>query len=154
VATAEALPVASAAVDAVTVAQAWHWFDHRLAAAECARVLRPAGVLSVAWHVRAGPVRRRAGRRRPTPARLGAPRGDDVVLATPFGPIQPRLFRFDPILDPPGLRRLAASWSYVAVRPDAEAVLDAVLALGRKVAGPDGLLVVPHVTRCFRAVRG
>lgn len=37
-----------ASVDAVCVAQALHWFDRAAFFAECARVLRPAGVL-VAW---------------------------------------------------------------------------------------------------------
>jgi ubiquinone/menaquinone biosynthesis C-methylase UbiE len=49
---AEAIPESDGARDAVTVAQAWHWFDPASAAAECARVLRPGGVLGVAWHLR------------------------------------------------------------------------------------------------------
>ncbi len=40
-ATGEALPLANRSVDAVTVAQAFHWFDARRALAEIARVLRP-----------------------------------------------------------------------------------------------------------------
>ena len=38
--TAEAMPFADASLDAITVAQAWHWFDHERATAEAARVLR------------------------------------------------------------------------------------------------------------------
>lgn len=44
---AEAIPLAHAAVDAVTVADAFHWFDHAAALAEIERVLRPAGWLAV-----------------------------------------------------------------------------------------------------------
>jgi ubiquinone/menaquinone biosynthesis C-methylase UbiE len=43
---AEAIPVADASVDVVTVAQAWHWFDADRAAAQCRRVLRPGGLLA------------------------------------------------------------------------------------------------------------
>ena len=36
--------------DLVTVAQAWHWCDPRLASAEIARILRPHGVLGLIWN--------------------------------------------------------------------------------------------------------
>ncbi len=48
--TAEHLPIADGAVDAVTVAQAFHWFDARRALDEMARVLRPAGTLALLWN--------------------------------------------------------------------------------------------------------
>jgi SAM-dependent methyltransferase len=44
----ERCSLADASVDAVCVAQALHWFDRGAFFAECARVLRPGGVL-VAW---------------------------------------------------------------------------------------------------------
>jgi SAM-dependent methyltransferase len=49
---AEAIPLASGAVDAVLASSAWHWFDPPVATAEIARVLRPGGTLAVtvpAW---------------------------------------------------------------------------------------------------------
>jgi len=52
VGTGEQLPLPDASVDVVTVAQAWHWFDADAARLEAARVLRPGGVLGIAWHVR------------------------------------------------------------------------------------------------------
>ncbi len=48
---AERCSLADASVDAVCVAQALHWFDRPVFFAECARVLRPGGVL-IAWGYR------------------------------------------------------------------------------------------------------
>lgn len=45
--TAEAIPLGEGSVDAVTVADAFHWFDHTAALAEIRRVLRPGGGLAV-----------------------------------------------------------------------------------------------------------
>jgi SAM-dependent methyltransferase len=44
---AEAIPLPASAVDAVTVADAFHWFDHVPALTEIRRVLRPGGSLAV-----------------------------------------------------------------------------------------------------------
>lgn len=50
--TAEHIPLPDSCVDAVLVAQAWHWFDPQRAAAEVARVLRPGGRLGLVWNTR------------------------------------------------------------------------------------------------------
>ena len=52
---AEQIPLAVDSVDAVFVAQAFHWFDNEAALAEIARVLRPNGALIVMWNVSSGP---------------------------------------------------------------------------------------------------
>lgn len=49
---AEALPFDAASFDAVTCAQAFHWFPTRAAVAEFRRVLKPGGVLGLIWNVR------------------------------------------------------------------------------------------------------
>ncbi|HET6638549.1 MAG TPA: class I SAM-dependent methyltransferase [Gemmatimonadota bacterium] len=48
---AEEVPIASASVACITVAQAFHWFEPELALAEFARVLRPRGLLALMWNV-------------------------------------------------------------------------------------------------------
>ena len=50
--TAEALPLPDGTVDAVTVAQAFHWFEPAAALAEIRRVLRPGGHLFLVWNTR------------------------------------------------------------------------------------------------------
>lgn len=51
-ATAEATTLPAASVDAVVAAQAFHWFDRTAFRAECARILRPFGVVALLWNVR------------------------------------------------------------------------------------------------------
>jgi MOSC domain-containing protein YiiM len=50
--TAEAIPLPGGSVDAVVVAQAFHWFDPVRALSEIHRVLRPDGMLALAWNFR------------------------------------------------------------------------------------------------------
>jgi SAM-dependent methyltransferase len=49
---AEALPFAAGSLDAVVVAQAFHWFDAGRALAELARVVRAGGRLGLIWNAR------------------------------------------------------------------------------------------------------
>ncbi len=49
---AEALPFRTASIDAVTVAQAFHWFDNPTSHHQLARVIRPGGKLALLWNAR------------------------------------------------------------------------------------------------------
>ena len=46
-----ALPLATASVDVLTYAQAWHWTDVARSVPEALRVLRPGGALAVWWNM-------------------------------------------------------------------------------------------------------
>lgn len=50
--TAESLPFPDESIDALTIAQAFHWFDQPVALAEIRRVLRPGGSLVLTWNTR------------------------------------------------------------------------------------------------------
>jgi SAM-dependent methyltransferase len=50
--TAEAIPLRHGSAEAVTVAQAFHWFAGEAALAEIHRVLRPNGSLALLWNAR------------------------------------------------------------------------------------------------------
>src|SRR3954452_3714546 len=49
---AEAIPVDDASVDAIAVAEAFHWFEPEAAVAEMARALRPGGGVAVLYNRR------------------------------------------------------------------------------------------------------
>jgi len=163
-ASAERIPLPDNSFDVVTVAQAWHWFRHPEAEREIARVLRPGGLLAVAWHERDVSV--------PWVAQLSATAGvpdwsrhnqpggpvhtgDTVVaLPDPFGPPEQATFAYTLELPLASLPDLASSWSYVSTRPDREATLERIRRLGEQVAaGQDDprTLRLPHITRCHRA---
>lgn len=156
VATAEHIPLRSRSVDLVVCAQSFHWFDHELALAEIARVLRPGGVLALVWNaydVSIPWVRRLE--------RLISPGGGDQdeavrpLMETPyFGFVDKKQFRFWQVHTSRSLADLARSVSHVATmsdhaRTDVLAKVDALYAeYGR---GHDGMQL-PYVTRCYRAV--
>lgn len=154
---AEEIPLPDASIDVVTVAQAFHWFDHPRAVPEIARVLRPGGTLGLIWNGR--------DESEPWVARLSEaigetwPKGDDPWLETalahgPFGPLEQATFRFSQRLDRDSLVELVASRSHCATRtpPEREAVLAAVGELYDEVADADGV-VLPYVTWATRAIR-
>jgi SAM-dependent methyltransferase len=134
--TAEALPLRAASLDAVTVAQAFHWFDADRAFAELARTLRPGGRVALVWNARDRSVdwvdalwsiMDRVEKRAPW---RDHERWADSALGNRegFGPLHAATFRHEQVLDRPGVIERFASVSHVAVLPEPErdAVLDAV----------------------------
>jgi SAM-dependent methyltransferase len=121
--TAEAIPLPDDSVDAVVVAQAFHWFDAPRALDEIARVLRPGGGLALVWNSR--------DTREPWVARMSEliqwnegeiptyDAGDEAwadVVAAPghFTPVQLREARYEQVVDEDTLVDRVASTSYIA----------------------------------------
>lgn len=153
VATAEQLPVPSRSVDFVVCAQSFHWFDHDVALAEIARVLRPGGTVGLVWNVRDQGI--------PWVRKLGAiiengsaetDDADPLRECEYFGEVAEREYRFWQHLRRDELFDLIRSRSNIAVLPEhsREDVLARVGALyddyGR---GPDGMKL-PYLTRCYK----
>jgi ubiquinone/menaquinone biosynthesis C-methylase UbiE len=152
---AEAIPLPDRSVDAVTVAQAFHWFDATAALAEIARVLRPAGGLALVWNRRdeSAPWVAEMSRvlhwnqgRVPGYARVGW--AEVVANAGAFTPIETARFSWQQPMTRERLVDRVRSISYVAAAPEAEReqYVDAVLAL---VSTQDEPFPLPYVTRVF-----
>src|SRR4051794_6461609 len=161
---AESVALPDGCCDVITVAQAWHWFDPALAAAECGRLLRPGGRLSVIWNERDETVAWVAAAWAPqhrvgnTGSRL-LPEDwrQSVAQHGPFGREETAVFRHAQTLTPDGLLRLIASQSNVAVLPPDEqqrvlTEVEDVLATHPDVRGKQ-VLTVPYEGRCNRWTR-
>lgn len=152
---AEQIPLPDNSVDAVLVAQAWHWFDPERAVAEAARVLRPGGRLGLLWNVR--------------DERLGwvkefgdivGPERDwadlTVELPAPFVDVATHRVEWTNYITPQALIDYVNSRSYCITSPaDARTrTLDEVrtlLATHPALTGARGI-ALPYITVCGRAV--
>ncbi len=152
--TAEAIPLEDNGVDAVLVAQAWHWVDPERAIPEVARVLRPGGRLGLVWNTRD----ERLGWVRELGDIIGSD-GDrgrfNVALPAPFDEPQRHQVEWTNYLTPQALIDLVASRSYCITSPTEVRVrtLDQVrelLATHPALANSAGL-ALPYVTVCIRA---
>lgn len=150
---AERMPVGTGSVDAVAVFQAWHWFDPETAAAECARVLRPGGWLSIGWHHRSEDVR---WSRELSDIVDHDHNSDDQQLppAGPaFDPVETAVFSYVMHQSVEDLVLHTSTWSYVAIHPERDRILDEVRALGRRLADSAGQVTIPMMTSCYRLRR-
>ena len=117
---AEAIPLADASVDAVTVGQAFHWFRHDEALPELHRVLRPGGAVGLIWNSRdhSQPLQEEIGDLiRPFLPPGRPPVGDSTksLVASPlFGTVEKRTFPFTEQVDADGVVDRVASISFVA----------------------------------------
>lgn len=158
-ASAEAIPLPDADVDAVVVAQAFHWFDAEPALREIARVLRPGGRLGMIWN--------RYDERVGWVARLSEITGyaGRLSLGTAPVPELPELFEtaetreFEHVqpLTVAGLRELVQTHSRFLVAPEEEQAellveVDGLLADHPDLRGRDEL-DLPYSTLGWRATR-
>ncbi|MEX2647109.1 MAG: methyltransferase domain-containing protein [Gaiellaceae bacterium] len=123
--TAEAIPLPDESADAVTAAQAFHWFDAEAALAEIDRILRPGGALALV----ANQLDRSDALTDAFAAVLDRYRGHASLETEP--PSEAATFPHAQTLDAAGLAARLASETSIATLPGerrAEA-LDAVLAL-------------------------
>lgn len=157
--TAEAIPLPDGVAAAVTVAQAFHWFDGDRALAELHRVLAPGGALALVWNRRdlSDPTQEALRavldrRRGETPAhRTDAWRA--AFERTPhFGPLEEVSFPNVQWLDAEGLVARALSTSFIGAL-DADGrreVVAEVLAIAERL--PERF-PLPHATEIQVAAR-
>ncbi|MEV0897154.1 methyltransferase domain-containing protein [Actinoplanes sp. NPDC049802] len=153
--TAEHIPLPGADVDAIVVAQAWHWVDPAQAVPEAARVLRPGGTLSLLWNVRDhteewvalldGILHQHTRQEIDT----------NPVIGTPFAAPERTEIRWRHTLTRQALLDMVASRSYVIVlsepeRRDLLAAVEDLLGTHPALRGRDEI-TMPYVTRCTRA---
>ncbi|KAA1248661.1 class I SAM-dependent methyltransferase [Mycobacterium simiae] len=152
--TAEEIPLADNSVDAVLVAQAWHWFDPARAILEVARVLRPGGRLGLVWNTRderLGWVRELGD----IIGRDGDPARDKATLPEPFTDAERYQVEWTNYLTPQALIDLVASRTYcitspAKVRTKTLEQVRQLLATHPALANANGL-ALPYVTVCVRA---
>ena len=150
--TAESIPLDDGSADAVTAAQAFHWFDPDRALPELRRILRPRGGIALIWNVRdeshplhqsyADAIRPYKGEAYPDG---GHPAGKP--LASPlFTDVEERTFPHVQLMDADGLVARAASVSFIARLGEEEraALLERIRALA-----PPGTFEFPYVTKVF-----
>lgn len=153
--TAEHIPLPDNSLDAVLVAQAWHWFDPDRAVAEVARVLRPGGRLGLLWNVRD----ERLGWVRDFGRIVGLEHdwaNATVELPAPFTDLATHQVEWTNYLTPQALIDYVASRSYCITSPaDVRTrTLDEVrtlLATHPALANSTGI-ALPYVTVCMRAM--
>jgi SAM-dependent methyltransferase len=152
--TAEEIPLPDNSVDAVLVAQAWHWVDPERAIPEVARVLRPGGQLGLVWNTRD----ERMGWVKELGQIIGPehdPFSEQVSLPAPFTDVQRHQVEWTSYLTPQALIDLVASRSYCITSP--EKVRTRVLGEVRELLATHPALAqsaglaLPYVTVCVRA---
>ena len=154
--TAEEIPMEDGAVDAVLVAQAWHWVDPERGVPEVARVLAPGGTLGLLWNIR--------DERHDWVAELGRlirrsadqdTCSENPRVGPPFSPVERFDVEWTHHITEQVLLDMVASRSYVITAPpkQRDAVLASVQHLARSHPALAGRrdIAMPYVTRCFRA---
>jgi SAM-dependent methyltransferase len=153
---AEAIPLADSAVDAVVAAESFHWFDRGVALAEMARVIRPGGTLLIVWNLRNDDmawVREMARILAP----IEPPSIEDPArtpdLAPWFTSVEDVRFPYVEQFDERRLVGLVDTFSYVADSPQRDRILAQVAELARRLRDASGrdTFDLPFRTRVIRA---
>ena len=155
--TAEAIPLADESVDAVTVAQAFHWFRAEDALPEIRRVLRTGGGLALIWNTRdeKDPVQAAISEilgplGRDTPRRQKRDWREVLDGSGLFAPCEAATFDHAQELDEDGLVERFCSISFVASAP--REVCADVEGRVRVVAREHGTPVrLPYITELYLA---
>lgn len=155
--TAEDIPLPRASVAAVTVGQAWHWFDPEAAGAEIARVLVRRGRLALIWNIRDARhpfVAALAGAIGPSPAEEMIDR-DRVQRVPGFTPFEQKRFDTVRMITPEAVEALVTSRSHWLVAPPGTQadILGAVreLVAHHPHSAGRALFEFPMYTACYRA---
>lgn len=154
--TAESIPLARGSVQAVVVAQAFHWFEPDRTLAEIARVLHPGGWLALIWNERdeSDPTMAELVRvskwDRAQPYPVGEDFGAVIDGSGRFRPVERTQFPFVQWVDRAQFVEQVATRSYVAVLPDGprQALLGQVAELGSRLDEP---IAMPYVADLFCA---
>jgi SAM-dependent methyltransferase len=155
--TAEAIPLPDASLDAVFVAEGFHWFDLDRAPAEIARVLRPGGGLAVLWNYPARSLDW-ADEVFATlkPYRIDHPLGPDRVpwreaIESVFGPLRKETFEHDHVTDRERVITELSSHSSIGALPPER--LQAALNAAREVLERHGIdqVAIPLRTNIYTA---
>ncbi len=140
--TAEAIPLDTGSVDAVTVGQAFHWFRGDEPLAEIHRVLAPGGGLGLVWNVRDTSVQWVARlteimepHRGDTPAHRSGKWREAFDRTQLFGQLSDAEVRHVHRLPPAGVVARVASVSFIATLPERER--EGVLADVRELLATD-----------------
>lgn len=157
--TAEAVPLPDASADAVTIAQAFHWFHAEEALAEIHRVLRPGGGLALVWNTRdeRDPLQAAASEilqplDEDVPRRYKRDWREVVDASGLFTPCERTTFDNEQLVDADGFVERFTSVSFVAAAPpDTRAEVEARLrALASEAETP---IRLPYFTELYVAFR-
>jgi SAM-dependent methyltransferase len=156
---AEKLPFAAGSFEAVTSAQAFHWFDPTKALAEMARVLQLGGVATLVWNLRdesVGWVKEMSSIIGSEELELDDPWHQAFTAAESFGPLARATFSYAQSLTLDDLLALVRSRSVWATSspPDQKEMLDRITRLVQETGSLDpGAIELPYKTYAFKAER-
>ena len=157
--TAEAMPLPDGSADAVTVAQAFHWFSTPEALADIHRVLRAGGHLALVWNrrdlndelevaVQSMISRHRSG----VPTHRSGQWMSVFETTELFGPLEQHQVPYHQDLDTAGLVDRVMSTSVMAALPDAER-RRAIAEIEDLASGQAGPIRISYTTQVFVCAR-